>query len=169
MQKQQSKITFEQTLENNKDKIYRICRIYSVAPAEPQDLFQEVVYQIWKSFENFKHKSSIDTWVYRIALNVCYRAKTQLHKKQEKTTRLDSIQFMLANQPPDNDEEEKYQALRACIATLNESDKSIVILYLEDLPYKQIAAITGMSENYVAVKMKRIRKTLFDCITNKIN
>lgn len=168
MQNNAPPLDFEQALEQNKDKIYRICRVYAVSPVEPQDLFQEVVYQIWKSFSSFKQASSIDTWIYRIAINVCYRAKSRLNKTQEKTTRLDSIQFALADAMPDDDQEEKYQALRACIAGLNEGDKSIIVLYLEDLPYKKIAEVTGLTANYVAVKMKRIRKTLFDCISKTI-
>jgi RNA polymerase sigma factor (sigma-70 family) len=160
--------TFEQVLEENKESIYRICRIYAVSPIEPQDLFQEVVFQVWKSFSTFKGKSAVSTWIYRIALNVCYRSKMKLEKKNSKTVRLESIQFLPAENSPDENQQEKYQALRDCISLLNESDKSIVVLYLEELPYKEIAAITGLTENHIAVKMKRIRKMLFDCITNKL-
>ena len=163
-----AELTFIQTLEDNKDKIYRICRIYAVSPVEPQDLFQEVVFQVWKSFSTFKGKSSISTWIYKIALNVCYRSKMKLEKNNSKMVRLESIRFEPAESTPDKGEEEKYQALHDCISSLNESDKSIVILYLEELPYKEIAAITGLIENHIAVKMKRIRKMLFDCITNKL-
>jgi len=161
-------ISFEQILEDNKHKIYRICRIYTVNPIEPQDLFQEVVFQIWKSFSTFKGKSDIGTWIYRITLNVCLRSKMKLEKNNDKMIRIESIQFVEAEIIPDKIEQEKYQALHDCISLLNESDQSIVILYLEELPYKEIATITGLTENHIAVKMKRIRKTLFDCITTKI-
>jgi RNA polymerase sigma-70 factor (ECF subfamily) len=163
-----AELTFIQILEDNKDKIYRICRIYAVSPIEPQDLFQEVVFQVWKSFSTFKGKSSISTWVYKIALNVCYRSKMKLEKNNSKMVRLESIQFEPAESTPDKSQQEKYKALHDCISSLNESDQSIIILYLEELPYKEIAAITGLTENHIAVKMKRIRKMLFDCITNKI-
>jgi len=161
------KQTFEQILEDNKEKIYRICRIYARSPIEPQDLFQEVVYQIWKSFSTFKGKSEIGTWIYRIALNVCYCSKMKLEIKNHQLVRLDSIHFELAEKAPDKNQKEEYQMLYDCVSTLNESDQSIVILYLEDLPYKEIASITGLTDNHVAVKMKRIRKMLFDCITHK--
>ena len=75
---------FEHLLETNKETIYRICRIYAVSPIEPQDLFQEVVYQIWRSLGSFKGKSSINTWIYRIALNVCMRSKLKLEKSEKK-------------------------------------------------------------------------------------
>ena len=160
---------FEQVLETNKEKIYRICRIYAVSPIEPQDLFQEIVYQIWKSLPSFKSKSSIDTWVYRIALNVSMRSKLKLEKKREKTVRFDAIQFKASDDSLNENDNEKYSLLKACIATLNESDTSIIVLYLEGISYKQIAEVTGLTENHIAVKMKRIRKKLFDCINPKLN
>lgn len=165
---QQPKISFEKVLEDNKEKIYRICRIYAIAPVEPQDLFQEVVYQAWKSFAAFKGESGAGTWFYRIALNVCLRAKLKLEKTDGKNVKLESIQFMPTENAHDEAQEERYEALRQCIASLNESDQSLVILYLEELPYKEIASVTGLTENHIAVKMKRIRKLLFDCITPKL-
>ncbi|AXT20840.1 sigma-70 family RNA polymerase sigma factor [Flavobacteriaceae bacterium AU392] len=160
---------FQQVLENNKEKIYRICRIYAISPIEPQDLFQEVVYQIWKSLKSFQGKSNINTWVYRIALNVGMRSKLKLEKQNGKTIQFESIQFMAIEHPIDETQIEKYKFLKECISSLNESDTSIVILYLEDLSYKQIAEVTGLTENHIAVKMKRIRQRLFDCINPKLN
>ncbi len=160
---------FEQILEKNKHKIYRICKIYAVSPIEPQDLFQEVVFQIWKSYATFKGNSNISTWIYKIALNVCLRSKMKLEKNNNKMIRLESIQFLPVKNIPEEGEQEKYQYLRDCISTLNEGDKSIVVLYLEDLSYREIASITGLTENHIAVKMKRIRKRLFECITPKLN
>lgn len=160
---------FETLLEHNKHRIFRICSIYAVNPIEPEDLFQEVVFQLWKSLPSFKGKSSIDTWVYKITLNVCLRSKMKLDKMNGKLDRFTAIQFIPATNDPNPEDDERYVYLRQCIATLNESDASILVLYLEDLAYKEIAMITGLSENHVAVKMKRIRKKLFDCITPKLN
>jgi len=160
--------TFEQILDKNKQKIYRICRIYAVAPIEPQDLFQEVVFQIWKSLESFKSKSSIDTWVYKITINVCLRSKLKLDKKNTKTERFESIHIVPIAQEIDASELEKFKYLKECISTLNHTETSLILLYLDDLPYKEIATITGLSDNHIAVKMKRIRKKLFECITPKL-
>ena len=160
--------TFEQLLEKNKGNIYRICKIYAVSPLEPQDLFQEVIYAIWKSISTFKGNSSIDTWIYRITLNVCLRSKQKSEKKHYKTVQLESIQFVPVEIPIENNQQEKYNALISCISKLNKENKSIIILYLEELKYKEIAEITGLTENHIAVKMKRIKKILLDCITNKI-
>lgn len=160
--------TFEEIIENNKDKIYRICKIYAVTPLEPQDLFQDVIYAIWKSLESFKGNSTMATWVYRITLNICLRSKQSSVNIQDKTIRLDSIQFASADLTPDKQQLERYKALTSCIKQLDEVNKSIVILYLEELPYKEIAAVTGLTENHIAVKMKRVKKILSHCITEKI-
>lgn len=161
-------MNFEQILEENKNKIFRICRIYATPPIEPQDLFQEVIFQIWKSLDNFKGKSSIGTWVYKITINVCLRSKSKLDKNNNKTDRFESIHFTPIEKEVDVSEQEKFRYLKQCIATLNEVDTSLIVLYLDDLSYKEIAAITGLSENHIAVKMKRIRKKLFECIAPKI-
>lgn len=161
-------INFEQLLEENKNKIFRICRIYATPPIEPQDLFQEVIFQIWKSLDNFKGKSSIGTWVYKITINVCLRSKSKLDKDNNKTDRFESIHFTPIESEVDVSEQEKFRYLKQCIATLNEVDTSLIVLYLDDLSYKEIAVITGLSENHIAVKMKRIRKKLFECIAPKI-
>lgn len=169
MHRQREDKIFEEILERNKHKIYRICNVYAVPPIEAQDLFQEVVYQIWKSLESFKNNSSIDTWVYKVAINVCLRSKMKLDKNYSKTVRFDSIHFTPTEKEIDTSNQEKIKYLKECIAVLNETEKSIIILYLDNLPYKEIAIITGLSENHIAVKMKRIRKKLFECITPKIS
>lgn len=161
------KVSFEQVLEENKERIYRICRIYAVSPIEPEDLFQEVTFQIWKALPGFEGRSAINTWVYRISLNVCIRSKNNFNKTNDKSVRLENIHFQPTEIPPDKDREQKYKALQECISTLSEINQAILIFSLEDLAYKEIAKITGLTENLIAVKMKRIRKELLDCIISK--
>lgn len=166
--KDKLKSTFERVLEDNKDKIYRICRIYAVSPIEPEDLFQEVIIQIWLAYSSFENRSNMNTWVYRIALNVCMRYKNKVENRNGKAIRLESIKFELPASMPDNNQEEQFKALNSCLHELNELDQSIVILSLDELPYKEIANIIGLTENHIAVKMKRIRKVLLGCITSKL-
>jgi RNA polymerase sigma-70 factor (ECF subfamily) len=160
--------TFEQILVDSKDKIFRICRIYAVSPLEPQDLFQEVVFQTWKAYPTFEGKSDIGTWIYRIALNVCLNSKKKMDKRNFQMVKLDSIQFVSAESSKENDDGDKYRALHDCIASLNRVDQSMVILYLEELPYMEIGKIIGLTENHVAVRMKRTRKVLLKCISSKL-
>jgi RNA polymerase sigma factor (sigma-70 family) len=165
----QKEQNFIQILDWNKDQIYRICKIYAVSPIEPQDLFQEVVFQIWKSLPAFKGKSNINTWIYKITLNVCFSSKKKLERGYRKTVQLESIEFKLSDNNSDNDQPERYKALRQCISSLKESHQSLIILHLEELSYKEIAKIIDLTENNIAVKMKRIRKILLNCITPKLN
>jgi len=161
-------VLFDKIIETNKHKIYRICKIYAISPIEPEDLFQEVLFAIWKSLPSFNNKSSIDTWVYRITLNICMRAKQHIDKRNLNTTRLESIEFLPLNQTIDEEQQEKHKALMSCINSLNDIDKSIVILSLDGLKYKAIAEITGLTENHIAVKMKRTKQQLKTCITSKL-
>ena len=164
----QKELVFSKILDDNKYSIYKICKIYAVSPIEPQDLFQEVVLQIWKSLPNFKEKSSIKTWIYKITLNVCTRKNSRLTKERMESISLESIEFKLSELPDDVDLQEKYKALYDCISYLEVTDKKIILLYLEELRYKEISKITDLSENHIAVKMKRVRAKLLKCITPKI-
>lgn len=157
---------FDEVIEKNQNSIYRICEIYSSSPIEPEDLFQEVVLHIWKAFPSFEQKSNINTWIYRIALNVCMRYKSKLEKSNH--SRFDSIQYQIPATSPDQALQEKYNALQSCIRSLNKIDKSLVILILEEFKYKEIAQITGLSENHIAVKVKRLKKNLLICINQKL-
>lgn len=160
--------TFEQVIEDNKSNIYRICKVYAITPIEPEDLFQEVTLHIWKAFSTFDGRAKISTWIYRIALNVCSRYKNKLDNHNGNTIRLDAIEFQVPAAIPDLSVQEKFNALYDCIGSLNEIDQSIAILVLDELPYKEIADITGLTENHIAVKMKRMKKTLLKCINSKL-
>lgn len=160
--------TFEQVIEDNKSSIYRICKVYAITPIEPEDLFQEVTLHIWMAFSTFDGRAKISTWIYRIALNVCLRYKNKLDNRNGNTILLDAIEFQVPAAIPDLSVQEKFNALYDCIGSLNEIDQSIAILVLDELPYKEIADITGLTENHIAVKMKRMKKTLLKCINSKL-
>lgn len=160
--------TFENIIETNKTSIYKICNVYAVSPISPEDLFQEVVYQIWKSFATYNRQAKISTWIYRIALNVCMRYKLKLDKHNSNTSRLSGINIIPAPATTNESQQSKFVALKECMQILKEGDRSILVLYLEGLAYKEMSEITGLTENHVAVKMKRIRKSLFECISPKL-
>lgn len=162
MQPSKKKSRFLSILDSNKEKIYRICSSFSDHPEHAKDLAQEVYLNIWKSLDSFQGKSHVDTWVYRITINICLRAKTKIKKQKKRTAFLDGIEIQ---QFPAPDEENKdYSELYRCIKTLKEFDRTIILLYLEELPYKEISEICDISENYVAVKIKRIKEKLLNCL-----
>ncbi|MBT8184124.1 MAG: sigma-70 family RNA polymerase sigma factor [Eudoraea sp.] len=152
-------------LEQNRDKLFRVCSIYTEDDEDAKDLFQEVLVHIWRSMSTFKGKSSIGTWMFRVALNVGLRSRSRHNKNQKRLIRLDSITISnFRSEEYREEENEKLKALRKCVKSLNEGDKVIVALYLEELAYKEISNILGLSENHIAVKIKRIKSKLKNCI-----
>lgn len=157
--------TFLNALEEHQHKLLRICSVYAKDEEDTKDLFQEVLVNIWKSMPSFKENSTIGTWMYRITLNVCLRLRTKEIKKRKKILRMNSLTINnLATQIVNDEHSEKLFKLRKCIKKLNEADKAVIMLYLEELPYKEIANITGIIENTIAVKIKRIKTKLLNCI-----
>ena len=157
--------TFLNALEQNQQKLLRICSVYAKDADDTKDLFQEVLVQIWRSMQTFESKSSIGTWMFRITLNVCLRFRSKENKKQKQFIQMDSItiaKFIPTKE--DYGEQEKLAHLKSCIKKLNEADKAVITLYLEEVRYKEISEILGLSENNVAVKVKRIKKKLLNCI-----
>lgn len=168
MTKELEKI-FLDALELNQQKLFRICSVYAKDSEETKDLFQEAIVNIWKSLSSFKGKSSIGTWMYRVTLNTCLRLRSGRIKKQEKFIRMDSVTLNKVNeQILFDDKSEHLKQLRSCIRGLNDADKAVIGLYLEELPYKEISSIVGVTENNVAVKIKRIKKKLLNCINEKL-
>lgn len=159
---------FIELVENNKRRIYRLCKVNSTETFPPEDLFQEIVYNIWKSLDNFKGKSEVSTWIYRIALNVCYGSISKHKRKNEKFIRLENVKIHGIDDSVNEEDKIKVNALNECISQLDKPDQTVIILFLEELSYREISEIIGISENYVAVKMKRIRKKLEKCLTPKI-
>ncbi len=167
MKKEQETI-FLSALEQNREKLFRICSIYSEDKEDAKDLFQDVLVNTWRSMSTFNGNSSIDTWMFRLTLNVCLRFKSKHTKNQNRVIRLDSMTISdFGLEEKSEEENEKLITLRKCVKKLNDGDKAIVAFYLEGLAYREISNILGLSENHIAVKVKRIKSKLFNCI-NKI-
>ena len=132
-----------------------MCRAYTNSQEDFEDYYQEVCLQIWRSKDNFREKSEWSTWIYRISLNVCL---TLLKKKKNNVQH-----FVSDSLPPleteDNDafSDESLNLLYAAIRRLSEIDRAVIMLYLEEKPYKEIASIIGTNPNNIGVRVKRIK------------
>jgi len=133
--------------------IHKICRLYRDVREDREDLFQEITFQLWKSHNSFKNNSKISTWIYRIALNTAIASFRK--KKQDIEYRPTLPEF--AEEQPDEELALRQERLFGALKQLDDGDKAIITLYLEDLSYQQIADIIGISENYVGVKLNRIK------------
>lgn len=134
--------------------IHKICRLYRDSPQDREDLFQEIIFQLWRSVPSFQGKAKFSSWMYRIALNT---AILPFRKKRPDIRYTDQL--------PDNPEEplepdEQQEQLLHALKQLNDADKALITLYLEDLSYKEIAEITGITENNVGVKLNRIKNKI---------
>jgi RNA polymerase sigma factor (sigma-70 family) len=160
--------TFLRALEQNQQKLLRICSVYAEDTEDKKDLFQEAVINIWKAMPSFEQKSSISTWMFKITLNVCLRLQSREAKKRNVFRKIDSITIeTVRDEEPGGEEHERLIALRSCIKKLNDADRAVITLYLEELPYSEISEITGLTENHVAVMVKRIKGKLLNCIMSR--
>jgi len=147
---------FVKLIDENQGIIYKVCKMYRNSPADQEDLFQETVLQLWKAFPNFRNDSKVSTWMYRIALNTAIaifrKNKVELTFKENLPN--DSISH--STDETSENEERMFEAIR----TLNQAERAIIALFLEDYPYKEIAEIIGITENNVGVKISRIKEKL---------
>ena len=149
---------FIAAVKENERFIYKIASVYTNTAEDKNDLVQEIFYQLWKSFDTFNQQSSLNTWMYRVALNVAiYQLKVS--KKKVPTIPIDSHTSHYA-ETNNNEQEEKWKIFREQIETLNLLDKGIVLLYLDDKSYEEIAAIVGITKTNVATKLSRIKEKL---------
>ena len=145
---------FELLVMQHKSTIYSVCYMYADAKAEADDQFQETLINLWKGFPKFRGDSSPRTWEYRVSLNTCLSHK---RKKQLKTVPLDISPDVLDGNTADG---RQNAMLHQRITRLEPFDRAIVLLWLEDLPYEEIALITGLSAKAVGVRLVRIRQKL---------
>jgi len=146
---------FAQTVAEHKSTIYTVCYMFSQDADEVNDLFQEVLVNLWKGFENFEHRSDIKTWIYRVALNTCISIDRKARRSS--TIRL----AMDINLFEDRDEDTRQvDLLHKRISKLQPFDRAIVLLWLEDLSYEEIGQIVGITAKNVSVRLFRIREQL---------
>jgi len=147
--------------------IIKICRAYTDTEEDFQDYYQEVCLQLWKSRENFKGDSKWSTWVYRISLNVSLSLLKKDKKVNKKSVELQDLSTVAPQDlNPFNDESLKL--LYIAIKKLSELDRAIILLYLEENSYQEIAEIMGLSPNNIGVKITRIKKKLKTLLDGKI-
>lgn len=146
----------ESFIDENISLITHICRAYSNDEDSLKDLIQEVSLQLWRSHASFKGNSQISTWVYRVALNVCLSHSRKMQRKPE------TIPLDWKDHAPEKDDPEKDQIemLYAGIKKLKESDRAIILLYLEDKSYKEMSDILGITVSNVGVKVNRLKEKL---------
>lgn len=149
---------FINVINDHQGLIHKICLMYENDREARNDLFQEIVLQLWKSFPSFRGEAKITTWMYRIALNTAisgFRKQTRLVKTED----LQEVHMNISDTWSD-DQEENFQRLQWAIRQLGEIEKAMIMMALEEIPYDEIAETIGITQNNVRVRMNRIREKL---------
>ena len=157
---------FISVIKENQNLIYKICYSYCSNSENRKDLQQEILLQLWNSFSKFDGRAKLSTWIYRIALNTAISYYRNDSKHRDKKINIDTsiISFSSFEYVPEQDE--NITLLYQFIENLNELDKALILLYLDDNKYKDIAEILGISETNVATKISRIKKVLKEQFRN---
>ena len=147
---------FVALIQTNERIIYKVCYMYTTPNNTLNDLYQEVVLNLWKAFPNFRRECKVSTWVYRIALNTCI----SFIRKEKNIPEI--ITLTLENDRTDDEDETEtmLKQMYKMINQLGQLEKSIVLLYLEDKSYEEISEITGLTLTNVATKLSRIKDKL---------
>ena len=150
---------FLSDFEQNQNIAHKICRLYTTNQDAHKDLFQEITIQLWKNYSKFRGDSKFSTWMYRVALNTAislYRKSTRKVKTQD----ISEVEFKISSTNYDDTEERQLSALYKAVHKLNDIDKALIFLYLEDKPYKEISETLGISSVNARVKMNRAKEKL---------
>ena len=139
--------------------IHKVCRMYADSPEDRQDLFQDILFQLWRSYPSFQGRSNFSTWMYRIALNTAIAALRKEIRKPEHIG-LDGEAIPVAAPGVDAGTAERVEALYGLIRKLSRVDRALVMLYLEDLSYREMSEVLGLSESNIGVKLNRIKARL---------
>lgn len=167
LQTMADKTQFTELIRENKGIIFKICNAYASNKEDRDDLAQEIIYNLWKSYSGsgsasgFRPDFKFSTWMYRVALNVAisfYRKD----RRQRRRVIYSEILLVVDDDvgPPASEADKDLALLLQFVGALKEIDKSIMLLYLGDKPYKEIAEITGITESNVATKINRIKDKL---------
>lgn len=149
-------IQFLALIDRNQGIIHKICYLYRDSKEDREDLFQEITYQLWKAFPTFKGQAKVSTWIYRVAFNTAIASFRKMKVELEYSPILPDRPEELQNDEMAIRQGKLFEAMKY----LDDSEKAIIALYFEELSYQQIAEVTGINENYVGVKLNRIKNKI---------
>ena len=154
---------FLKLIEENRPRILKVCRVYAWNAADRDDLYQEILFQIWRALPGLKQDTHANTWLYRIAINTSISFVRRRAARGGPALALNHEQLthhIESRQTRDDGAEEQLAQLYAAIARLNEVEKALVTLFLEDFSYDEMAEVLGLSASHVGVMLHRAKKKL---------
>lgn len=151
--------SFVELLEKHQNIVHKVCRLYTNNQDAHNDLFQEITIQLWKAYPKFRGDAKFSTWMYRVGLNTAITLYRK-NKRKIRTQDFDDVQYKIKAEDYDDTEEQKLKLLYSAVQHLNDIEKALVFLYLEDKNYREISETMGISEVNARVKMNRIKTKL---------
>jgi len=159
---------FLKVIQTHKGILYKITNAYCKDPEDRDDLTQEIIFHLWKSFDSYNQEYKYSTWMYRIALNVAI----SFHRKEKgRKNTVDFVgkeAFLFVEQEKPEEKEASLTLLEQAISELKDLDKALILLYLEEKSYKEIAEIIGITETNVATKLSRIKNVIKQKLSLKL-
>lgn len=147
---------FTTIVNKHKRTVYTVCYMFSHDKDEIDDLFQEILVRMWNGFESFRGESSLNSWIWRVSLNTCLNFEKRKSREGERV----GLNVDIGPADGTDDDAMQIRQLRERIGKLGFIDRSIILLWLENMSYDEIGAIVGMSPKNVSVKLVRIREKL---------
>lgn len=159
-----TKKEFSELIEKHQSIIHKVTLVYTNGPADREDLFQEICLQLWKAYPNFRSEAKFSTWMYRVALNTAISNVRKNRKKPGFETLHENEKIA----DESSDDTEQVKLLYSAISKLNRIDKAIILLWLEDKSYDEIASIMGTSKSNVSVKLVRVKRKLEELVSETV-
>lgn len=155
----------------NRQRILRLCRVYAWTAADQEDLYQEILFQIWRALPGLKNKAHANTWLYRVAVNtaISFVRKGQAGTRNDVPVANAEIQQILEQrQAIDEEHNPQIDRLYDAIARLDKVERALVTLFLEDLSYDEMAEVLGLRASHVGVMLHRAKKKLFQLMQEEV-
>ncbi len=149
---------FVTLINRHKNVIHKLCNIYADTIADREDLKQEIIFQLWKSFPSFRQEAKVQTWMYRVALNTALIGLRRKNRVEQVELHDNHSEIEDVNE--EKEIERKINELYRAIQQLNQVEKAVIFLYLEKCPYREIADITGLTEKNVSVLLVRSKEKI---------
>lgn len=159
----QNRRKFSELIEKNQGIIHKVVLVYTNSLVEREDLFQEICLQLWRSYSNFREEAQFSTWMYRIALNT---AISTIRKKEKYPDFEPLKESVLPDETTENTDNVKI--LYLAISKLNNIDKALILLWLEEKSYDEIATVLGITKSNVSVKLVRIKRKLEELVNKNV-
>ena len=153
---------FEEIMAQYGGIVTKICYYFSADSEEFKDLRQEVLCNVWKGLDKFRHDSKLSTWIYRVCFNTC----VSFQRKERKYEKISLENILDIPADPGNSKLEDYTRMHALIRKLKFEERAIILMWLDDMSYEEISDLTGIKRNTVAVRLKRIKEKLIKMADN---